>query len=372
MSIKFNFNAFMIFLIIILYSFIEGFRMPSLWSINYYLPSFFDGFYRRALPGTILSFLGDLKFNYYTIATIQFSVLISLLLWIYYIFQKNLLLMLIISLYLVSPAGGYLFNEVGYIEQLLYLILFISITLFKKHKIISIILFSSSMFIHELALFATLPIYFTYVYMATKDLKKAFVYIIPSIVFFLIIYFFFQTVPLDTIEHFKDNISNVANYKLRNEYYTIFMDEITGSRNQIYYTFDSLNQIFLLGFMASLTSLLVYNIGKNLLIAILVFLVAIAPLLLGFFGWDVYRWYFLSLSSLTTIFIVILLHYQAAFSDIVSMPRVMVLYIIFYALLISNMYLVYFDKHKYAPRSFSKKSINEVRLEYHKNTYMLK
>ncbi len=373
MSIKSSFGIFILFLVIILYAFIEGFRMPSLWSINYYLPSFFDGFYRRALPGTILSFLGDLKFNYYTIATIQFSVLISLLLWIYYIFQKNLLLMLIISLYLVSPAGGYLFNEVGYIEQLLYLILFISITLFKKHKIISIILFSSSMFIHELALFATLPIYFTYVYITTKNLKQTILYIIPSILFFLIIFIFFQVVPIDTVELFKEKVSNASSYPLRNAYYTVFTSEITGSRNKIYYTLDSLNQIFLLCSLAATTSILVYKISKKqILIAILFFLTAVAPLLLGFFGWDVYRWYFLSLSSLTTVLIIILLHYQVVFTEMVSIQRISVLFIIIYSLLISNMYLVYFDIHEYKPRPFNKESVNEVMHEYYRNTYKVK
>ncbi len=373
MSIKSNSNILIIFLILVLYAFIEGFRMPSLWSINYYLPSFFDGFYRRALPGTILSFFGDLRFNYYTIATIQFSVLISLLLWIYYIFQKNLLLMLIISLYLVSPAGGYLFNEVGYIEQLLYLILFISIALFRKHKTTSIILFSSSMFIHELALFATLPIYFTYIYLSTKNLKQTILYIMPSILFFLVILIFFQVVPLDAIELFKERVSNASSYPLRNDYYTVFTNEITGSRNKIYYTLDSLNQIFLLCSLAVTASILVYQISKKqILIALLFFLTATTPLLLGFFGWDVYRWYFLSLSSLTTVLIIILLHYQVIFTEIASIQKILVLFIIIYSLLISNMYLVYFDIHEYKPRPFNKESVHEVLYEYTKNTYKVK
>jgi len=31
-----------------------GFRLPSLWSVNYYIPSIFDGFWRRSLLGTLL------------------------------------------------------------------------------------------------------------------------------------------------------------------------------------------------------------------------------------------------------------------------------------------------------------------------------
>ncbi|MEA3491395.1 MAG: hypothetical protein U9R27_05790 [Campylobacterota bacterium] len=362
---KTDLHPFIVFAIIIFYAFIEGFRMPNLWSINYYLPSFFDGFYRRALIGTILSFLGDLRFNYYTIAVVQFSVLISLIVWIYYFFQKNILMMLVISLYLVSPAGAYIFHEVGYIDQLLYLVLFISISIFKKHKTLSIILFSSSILIHELTLFVTLPIYFTYLYLSTDDLRKSILYTLPSITLFLIIYIFFQTVPEDRVELFMENISNFSNYGLRSDFYTVFTNTFTGSRNKSYYYLNSLNQILLLLSVASLTSLIVYTVSKKqILLSLLVLLVGLSPLALGFFGWDPYRWYFLSLSSLTTIFVVVLLHYKITVTEIASMQSVAVLYFIFYILLISNIYLGYFDGYKH--RHLTINSIEKVKIEFMK------
>ncbi len=354
---------FILFGIIILYAIYVGFRMPNLWSINYYLPSFFDSFYRRALPGTILSLFGDLKFNYYTIASIQFLVLTSLLVWIYYFFQKNILLMLLIGLYLISPAGGYLFHEVGYIDQLLYLILFISIAMFKKHKIISILLFSSSMWIHELTLFVTLPIYFTYLYIETKDIKKSILYILPSIFFFLLIYLFFQTVSVDNISLFKNEISNVANYKLRSDFYTVFTNELTGARNKLYYNIGSLNQLFLLAMVSALTAFIVYEINKrHTLLSIFIFIVGMSPLALGIFGWDISRWYFLSLSSLTVILIVVMVHYKVTLTEILFNQKTFILYIIFYSLLISNMYLGYFDGYK--PRLFNKSSVMEIKNEF--------
>src|SRR5262245_21315032 len=54
-----------------LVAFYVGFRMPSLWSLNYFLPSVFEGFYRRSLPGSILYVLGDLRFSYYAIVVVQ-------------------------------------------------------------------------------------------------------------------------------------------------------------------------------------------------------------------------------------------------------------------------------------------------------------
>ena len=58
-------------------AFTNGFRMPNLWSINYFLPSMFEGFYRRSLLGTLLFPLGEWRFNYYTIASIQFTIFIA-------------------------------------------------------------------------------------------------------------------------------------------------------------------------------------------------------------------------------------------------------------------------------------------------------
>jgi hypothetical protein len=363
MKKKINFYTLSTFTIIVLYALIQGFRMPNLWSINYYLPSFCDGFYRRALPGTILSFLGELRFNYYTIATIQFFILISLLILIYFLFQKNILLMLIISLYLISPAGAYLFHEVGYIDQLLYLILFISIVAFKKYRIFSVMLFSSSMLIHELTLFTTLPIFFTYIYVSTYSLTKSILYILPSMAFFLLLYIFFQTVPVDTIALFTKEISNSSNYQLRGDFYDIFINKLTGQRNRIYYGFNSLNQIFLLFSAVSLTSLIVYRLRKKqIILSLLVFLTGISPLFLGFFGWDLSRWYFLSFSSLTVITVVVLLYYRITVIEIISMKSEIVLYLIFNMFLISYMHLAYFDGYK--PRLINTDSVKEIKIEF--------
>ncbi|MBL0687650.1 MAG: hypothetical protein JJV94_07495 [Sulfurospirillum sp.] len=272
-------------------------------------------------------------------------------------------MMLVISLYLVSPAGAYLFHEVGYIDQLLFLVLFISIATFKKYKIFSITLFSSSMLIHELALFTTVPIFFTYLYLSTKNLKKSILYITPSLVLFLLVYMFFQTVPSDAIQLFKEKISNYSNYKFRNDFYTIFTNTFTGARNKLYYGINSLNQILLLAFLISTTTLIIYRLSnKQIILSLLVFSTGLLPLTLGLFGWDLSRWYFLSLSSLTVVFVIILIHYRTTFTEIFSIQSTVILYFIFYILLISNMHLRYFDGYKHRPMNLN--SLKEVEKEF--------
>jgi hypothetical protein len=70
----------LLFVILLAYAlaFTNGFRMPNLWSVNYFLPSLFEGFYRRSLLGTLLFPLGEVRFNYYTIASIQISIFVCL------------------------------------------------------------------------------------------------------------------------------------------------------------------------------------------------------------------------------------------------------------------------------------------------------
>ena len=359
---KIDIFPYVLFGLIISYAFIAGFRMPNLWSINYYLPSFFDGFYRRALAGTVLSFLGDYKFNYYAIAIIQFSILSSLIIWIFFLFKNNFLLMTLISLYFISPFGAYLFHVVGYSDQLLYLILFISIVVYKKNKALSIIIFSLSILIHEIALFITVPIYFTYVYMKTEKLKTALMYLVPSLIIFVLIYLLFQIVPTETIELFKEQIMSHANYNMRADFYTIFTSTFTGSRAQVYYKFIHLNQVFLLLSMGVLSACLMYKLTKKLIVSILIFLTGCAPLLLGILGWDIYRWFFLSFSSLNTIFILCIIHYKIDLKEFISKEKISFLYFIFYILLISTIYLEYFDGYK--QREINRFSIVELKNEF--------
>ena len=346
MKTSYHIGYLTLFVILIGGAFIEGFRMPSLWSINYYLPSFFDGFFRRALSGTILSVLGESKFHYYTIASIQISVLFALLGWIYYAFQKNILLMLMISFYLLSPAGAFLFHEVGYIEQLLFLILFVSIALFPKHKAASLMIFSTSILFHELALLATLPIYFTYIYDRTGSVKNAVLYTLPSLLLFVVLYGFFQTVPFETAKIFTDKIRAFANYQLRIDYYNVFLNQFIGTRSQFYYNLNTITQLLMLFSFSVLSGQIIYRLYQQKLLSLFVFGAGVAPLLLGFFGYDLNRWFFLSLSSSTTVLVLIFFSRHTTLSVFMAHQKLFIGFVVLYALIISKMYFGYFDGYK--------------------------
>ena len=184
-----------LFLLLVGYALIQGFRMPNVWSMHYYTPSFFDGFFRRSLVGTFLYFFWDLRFNYYFIVSIQFSILSFLFIFLFRIFSINIFGFFMVTLYIISPYGAYLFHEIGYIDQLLYLLLFISIMLFKNYRLFSIFIMTISMFIHEMSLFTIYPIFIVYSYLIVNDIKKIIIYGLSPLIAFLVIYIFFQTVP---------------------------------------------------------------------------------------------------------------------------------------------------------------------------------
>src|SRR5215471_16671338 len=135
-----------------------GFRLPSLWSVNYYIPSVFDGFWRRSLLGTLLWPLGALRFDYRFVASLQALALLALLaVLIVHAWRSDLRIKLLTILFLLAPTGGYLFHEVGYVEQVLYLMLVASLAFADKR--LGLLLMALALLVHEMAAFTVIPLW---------------------------------------------------------------------------------------------------------------------------------------------------------------------------------------------------------------------
>src|SRR5437763_6149199 len=100
-----------------------GSRLPNLWSVNYYIPSVFDGFWRRSLLGTLLYPLGALRFDYRLLASVQALVLLILVaLMIVHALRSDLRIKLLTLLFLVGPMGGCRLQILVSVEHGVYLI----------------------------------------------------------------------------------------------------------------------------------------------------------------------------------------------------------------------------------------------------------
>lgn len=279
---------------------LNGFRMPNLWSINYFIPSIFEGFYRRSLLGTVTFFLGDLRFQYHTIAAIQFVVFIALnVVIIRACIKRGNQFKWFWVLFLLSPAGGYFFNEIGYIEQLLYLLMFAALA--SPSKSLGAVVMLGSTWIHEMALFTTIPLYIGYLLLQQRPWKEVFTITAASAICFGILYFFFQTAASENISQFLTNAAQLADHPIRQDYYTIFSNKFIGQRLQWYY---SINEIKNIALITPLWLIAAYSFSKcaessfaKILLFVSGIFICFSPLILGTFGWDVHRWIFLSVAS---------------------------------------------------------------------------
>lgn len=282
-----------------LMAWVNGFRMPNLWSLNYYLPSVMEGFYRRSMAGSLLLVLGEYRFNYYVIAGLQIIIFICLNIAIIFAWSKqksNAIWLL--PLFLVSPFGGYFFHEIGYIDQLLYLIFFIAISC--SNIIFGLVLMATSLLFHEMALFTTIPLYVTYLLLQGR-IKSAVTTVLVSMMLFGTIYIFFQTVERSQLASFIEMARNASNYPIRLDYFDIFSNQFMGARFQWYYSKQEMISILLvapLWLMAGYVCMSKEGSkAKKFLSFLMGFICAFIPIVLGLFGWDCYRWIFLSAAS---------------------------------------------------------------------------
>jgi hypothetical protein len=280
-------------------AFLGGFRMPGLWSTNYYIPSIFDGFWRRSLLGTLLSPLGDLRFDYAFLAALQFAVLLALLV---LLIRRALAgpprLTVLVVLFLAGPAGAYLFHEVGYVEQVLYLLLVGAVAVRDPRS--GGLLMVAALFVHEMAAFTVIPIWLAHLVVVQDRDGAAVRQALVCAVVFGVIYVFFQEAAASDIDRLLDRIRSAAGYQPRVDYYEVFRHALTGPRQQNYFhrAFAyKLAMVLAIAVLAALPFLRARLSWRAVADGLCVLAACAAPLLLGLFGWDTQRWIFLAFGS---------------------------------------------------------------------------
>lgn len=293
---------FLLLVILLAYvlAFTNGFRMPSLWSINYFLPSMFEGFYRRSLLGTLLFPLGEWRFNYYTIASIQITIFICLnFALVYQSLKAQGPARWLWPLFLLSPAGGYFFHEIGYVDQVLYLVLLWGMSLQSNTR--ASLLMIASLFMHEMALFTTLPVYLAWSIYQGKSMRSVMKTAGLALFVFALIYLFLQTSSTFSLAQFLEQAARLSNYKVRSDYYDVFRMSFVGGIYQVpYMGREIINHLLLIPLWA-MAGWCFAQQGKTVSDRRQLFamgaLASFAPILLGIFGWDYSRWLFLSMAS---------------------------------------------------------------------------
>jgi hypothetical protein len=313
-----------------------GFRAPSLWSVNYYIPSAFDGFWRRSLLGTLLYPLGALRFDYRFLASLQALVLLALLaLMIVHAWRSDLRVKLLTLLFLIGPTGGYLFHEVGYIEQVLYLMLVAALAL--EDKRFGLLLMALALFVHEMAAFTVIPLWLAWLVVEGR-VRTAVLHGLVLLAVFVVIYFFFQTVDAAHIERLMQAIKDTAGYTPRADYYAVFRHQLTGPAPKNYFAITDWYRLATALALAGLAA--AAFLWKGAVVALCVLGACLAPLAMGFLGWDTSRFTFLSLAAS---FFVLVAFRHAASQAIIGAAAALLLA---FALL---GHFVYFDDYQPRP-----------------------
>lgn len=147
----------------ILSAFYVGFRLPNSWATTLSTVSVTDGFHRRFVVGTVLRPLAiATDYSYWLFAAFAYVVLAALIAIAVRsaLHTTSIARRLLIAAYFLLPTGGFLFHEVGYFEQLLYLLLFVAIWLVRRKRLIAATaVMALCPFIHEITILTTLPIF---------------------------------------------------------------------------------------------------------------------------------------------------------------------------------------------------------------------
>ena len=264
-----------------------GFRLPGEWAATLQSVSLTDGFHRRFLVGTLLAPFG----HHYLVSTVaSFLVLADLLTVVVIAFFRGRTesRRLVIVGWLLAPTGGYLFHEVGYFDQVLYLLLAgASWALHRNRPVLASVVMTLSVTVHEIALLTVLPV-FGFALLRKFPFRRAGALLAPSTVACLVI-LALPPAASGAVEKLRNTLST-ADFRYRVDALSLF--ERTQAQSwQLY----SVTRVLLY-----LVPIAIVVIGGLLLLqrpALAAAVSVAAPVLLAFGGWDDARWGFLLVSN---------------------------------------------------------------------------
>lgn len=301
----------------VLHAFCTGFYMPSIWTTNYYTINFFDGFFRRALIGTFLYPFGDLRLNYHFIAFVQLLAGAGVLSLLFYksatVKENCVCAWLVLCAFFLSSWGRFFFAMQGHPEYLMYLLALLSVVV--KSNVLRVAMIASTVWIHEMAVFTCLPLWFALEYIHYNRKVTAWVGMIAAAVSFIVIYLLFRTVDGGVLLKYAQWLT-AANYVPAYDYLYVFSDEVAQSRFRweswymdvgVPFPVDGLCLVLLL-VLAVLLFVAARASGKRKKTPFeltVIFVAGLSPLLLGWFGYDLGRWVFMAMANIMVLFFVL-------------------------------------------------------------------
>ncbi|EMD24531.1 hypothetical protein [Amycolatopsis azurea] len=325
-----------LFAIAVLVAGYTGFRLPGEWAATLQAVSLTDGFHRRFLVGTLLKPFGH---DYVVFAVASFAVLGAVLVAVTLAFfhSRTESRRLLIVAWLLLPTGGYLFHEVGYFDQMLYLLLFGALwALHRNRPVVASAVMALSVTVHEIALLTVLPV-FGFVLLRKVPFRRACALLAPAAMLGAVILALPPVAP-GSIDKLRQELST-TDFAYRVDALKLF-GRTQAESWQLYSITNVL--LYLLPIVIVVAGGFLYLHRPTLAAAVPVAAIA-APALLAFGGWDDARWGFLLVSN----FVVVLWLWLGRRE--LELRQVAVLTALF--LVLTHVPMPYFDG--YAPRGLT-------------------
>ena len=296
-----------------------GFRLPNYWSATLTMVSLQDGFVRRSLIGTVFKPIWSaLDYAYPAFAIASMVILAALLACILVAASRAQTdgQRLVALLWILAPTGAYLFHLVGYLDLVLYLLLFGAILLAdRRHLVWASALMTASALVHENMLLVTLPV-FAYRVLAVHGFRKALLACLaPAAAVATLM--LLPRVSTGTRELALAKWDSIAEFPMRYDAVNLQARSLTDAW-ELYSVWDVTMWVIPIGLGIVLGWILLIiarrramgdsmgdsiggSIGDSmrdgLALGITAMIASLAPLALAFLGWDASRWNFLALSN---------------------------------------------------------------------------
>lgn len=271
-----------------------GFRMPGSWVATLDAVSVTDGFHRRILVGTLLRIFGT---HYAIFAVFSFAVLAALLavFTVAFVRERSETRRLLIIAWLLLPTGGFLFHEVGYYEQVLYLLLFAALYALRRGRpVLAAGLMTASVLAHEITALTVLPIFALVLLQRFPFARAAALLAGPVLVELVVL-----TIPASAPDAVARLTARGADFPLRPDAMALF--QRTQSQSWQLYSSTAILILLIPALLVVLLGFLLVR-GRGAPITIALQLGAVgAPVLLAFGGWDAQRWAFLLITNFTVV-----------------------------------------------------------------------
>jgi hypothetical protein len=255
-------------------------------------------------------------------------------------FSSKYRLELIAIIFFLSSAGGYLFNEIGYPEQMIWIVAFLAVLAMEKQRqYIASCLLLISVLIHETSFFITLPIVFSYLIIRKNTFSTYIKVFAPSVTVFILLFVFFQTTPENTLTSYAKTIADCkyTNTKL-SDYLQIYQPIPNGEGLTFDYRINQLHILFMIIIISILLGRLYQKeLSLSWIKGCLLTLCCLTPLLLGFYAWDTDRWILETFSQILIIAIIVL-SYAKNINGRLNKPTLFYILIILIAVILNFKY----------------------------------